>query len=369
MKIGIATFHRAQNYGAVLQAFALQKVIEDLGHKAEFIDFQYNFELSRRAQSSSRSSCLINIFIWARRKILEIPFWKFRRDHLNCTSKTYYSISALNESIKDQYDAVICGSDQIWNPDHTKNEDDEKFSWLQFSDINIKRISYAGSFGVSSIPDELKDRWGEYIRIFHAISVREDSALKIIAEMTPAEAFWVPDPTQLLSSTEYHSLFSRDLISKNNLLVFTLGNYKLKRVGQQIAQAMQIKNSFICPTSLKWFVGGGYIGPVRWLQEISASKYIVTDSYHAVSFAVVFSRPFVVVLKPATANSRNSRLESLLGKIGLLSRISHSDDPAAIQKILTQPINWEDVHQSQVKFATEGISFLKNALSCGHSNE
>jgi len=353
MNIGIVTFHRALNYGAVIQGWALQQYLKSLGHTVQFIEYHYKFEDSEKWRNVTSLKQAILVI---RRYIVQRAFDRFRRKNL-LVSRTYFDISDLKSS-PPHVDILICGSDQIWNPEHAKFHSDEQASWLQFGDPSVKRIAYAASFGVQSLDAHWLARWSLYAKSLDFVGVREDSA-QMIMEQLEKKCWWTPDPTQLLLSSDYLPLFQKIKIKKTKYLyLFRLGD-RIKTIGQEVAQRLNIElQTLNSQTLTNRFQGRS---PERWLAEISQSSFMITDSYHAMSFALVFNRPFVVFLDIKSSN-RNSRMLSLLTRVGLESRAIIDLNPEVIFEILNTPIHWDVVNAKLAAFREDGRIFLQMAI-------
>ena len=202
MKIGIITFFR-KNYGAILQAYALQTTLESFGQSAEIIDYD---AAAHRTESlftswTGAKSVVLNLFTVLRYRLFidrKQRIAEFRKHNLHVSAKKYLSSSELERNLSE-YDAFICGSDQIWNPN--TNHDRNRAYYLGFvkQDQAIK-ISYAPSFGVSSIPQSCQHEIRPWINDIPNLSIREETGRAIIEQVAGRQAAVVLDPTLLLEN-------------------------------------------------------------------------------------------------------------------------------------------------------------------------
>ena len=190
-KIGIITIHRINNYGSVLQAYALQETISKLGFAVEIIDYLYpnNFHRKHSADknlntySENFKGKLCRLFFKAI-FILQLlkqhrNISKFIMHYLNLSFSQFHSPFELEHNLQS-YDVYVTGSDQIWNPRYTKGDASFFFGFLN----NVKKVAYSSSFGLSDIPEQYKERYDKYLRSFSHISVREKSGIRIVRNLS-----------------------------------------------------------------------------------------------------------------------------------------------------------------------------------------
>lgn len=219
-KIGIITIVKVNNYGAELQAFALQKKLELMGYHAEVIDYLYyknwRFKDTKESQPFIPMSRKEKLTYWIKYRFINflidriLPILnsavrnrnnRFESFHKINTkfSKTFFSYQELYHAKLD-YDIFMVGSDQVWNP--AASSTIEPY-FLTFAPKDAKKISYASSFGVSQIEDQLKEKYKTLLNNINTISVREDSGIKLVKQLTGKDATQVADPTLLLSKQEW----------------------------------------------------------------------------------------------------------------------------------------------------------------------
>lgn len=354
MKIAVLTTHRANNYGAVLQSYALTFKVNQLGQDCELLDYRCPFfELlyySCRPVYWGR-----NPLIRMRNRVLRIlrryfrdrrtvkSFEQFRRKHLRISNATYETPLQLAAS-ESVYDVFIAGSDQIWNPANTtgKIEDFDRTYFLDFVKNGRKKHSYAASIGVSVVSEELADIYRHYLQDFETLSMRELKGADIIQSILQKEVFAVCDPVLLLEPNEWQQIEnSVNLPTKKYILVYCVGGGdKLERYASELGAEMGCVVYFIQPpivgnvASKKQNVLTG-VGPSEFVWLIRNAQAVVTTSFHASAFSLLFGVPLHCHMdNPDSLIQRNSRLESLFSFFGVderqIKRGGVGDAPVAI---------------------------------------
>ena len=367
MKIDIVTLHRAQNYGSVLQAFALQKQIEKLGHQAYILDYypeRYTNKglLKRLKNKSSRFNnplvlLIAKLLIYPSYLKKGIQFNKFMH-YLNLEKPSF----ATNEEGMGRFtdaDAYCAGSDQIWNSHW--NEGVEKVLFLDFVPKGKLCLSYAASIGLSNIPANEIDETKLLLDKFEFLSLREDKGVELVRELGRTDAVQCLDPTLLMSKEEW-SLYADDSYKgKEYVLTYNLHHDpEIDKCAKAIASKyhLQIRN-----ISYNWhdIVRHGHLDwcPTveGFLGLIKNAKYVVADSFHATAFSIIFEKPFVVIT-PEVASSRLSSLLKMLGQD------EHNINKFTSLKVIEQPIDYIRVKSIIATKQRESISFLNKAFTC-----
>lgn len=338
MKVGILTFHWATNYGAVLQAYALQTYLSQHGYDAQIIDY-LPFTLKKN---------LVNCIFIKRpwripRNILdylkELRFREFRKKHFRLSRK-YQSFEDLIMN-PPLYDIYVCGSDQIWNPGFAlRGEKKTTLSYfLEFCPNNVKRIAYAVSFGCIQYPKILIDLVSPILSKFKAVSVRENSGCQIVHKMGIDNVELLPDPTLLLRAKDYESLAFTSRKMQNKYIFFYALHDSQKTIKEIKNHFLRLHHKIIDAGSLT----NSIIGVETWLAFIESSSFVITNSYHGLIFSIIFRKPFIVVPAEGTYEEMNDRIFTLLRILGLEDRIADYSDENKINSILVQSINWEMV--------------------------
>ncbi len=311
MKAGILTFHEADNYGAVLQAFALQQVLKKLGEESEFICVE-----TQNTPVSETVSGPVSLFMnrikaeGAKRALL---FEQFRKNNMICSRKyTKEKLAGINK----EYDLFIAGSDQIWN--FRIPGADERY-FLPFVDP-VKRFSYAASFGSDELPDKAKTWCSNQLEKFARISVREESGAKIVKELTGRNALVCLDPTLLLTGKEWKEIFPREKSEERYMLLFMLKyDETLISNSKKAAEALGIPLKVITAAFMPQFGFASWTGTgvSDWIKLISGAEGVFTNSFHGTVFSLLLGRPISVVRLSGELSKRNGRIEELLNRVGL----------------------------------------------------
>ena len=367
MKIDIITLHRAQNYGSVLQAFALQKQIEKLGHQAYILDYypeRYTNKglLKRLKNKSSRFNnplvlLIAKLLIYPSYLKKGIQFNKFMH-YLNLEKPSF----ATNEEGMGRFtdaDAYCAGSDQIWNSHW--NEGVEKALFLDFVPKGKLCFSYAASIGLSNIPSNEIDETKLLLDKFEFLSLREDKGVELVRELGRTDAVQCLDPTLLMSKEEWSQYADDSYNGKEYVLTYNLHHDpEIDKCAKAIASKfhLQIRN-----ISYNWhdIVRHGHLDwcPTveGFLGLIKNAKYVVADSFHATAFSIIFEKPFVVI----TPEVASSRLSSLLKMLGL---DDHNINKFTSLNVIEQPIDYIRVKSIIATKQRESIFYLNKVFTC-----
>jgi len=352
MKIGIMTFHWATNYGAILQAYALQTYLSQHGHDTKIIDYlPYAYEKKLIRCFNIKRPWWIPHNILEYRKELRLN--EFRSKYLKL-SKRYQAKEDLKND-PPAYDVYICGSDQIWNPYFTFSGEGKVTLnyFLDFGPDNVKRIAYAVSFGCTQYPEELVKFIAPILSKFDAVSVREKSGIQIVQKMGIDNVRLLPDPTLLLQAKDYEILLHQQQKAKRNYTFFyTLhaGQKTIKKIKQYFSHGLRR-----CIID----AGSQRMGIEDWLTFIKSSDFVVTNSFHGVVFSIIFRIPFIVVPVEGITAGMNDRIFTLLEKIGLQARILDSANENRINDIIVRTIDWENVETGIAAFRKEALMFFE----------
>ncbi len=313
MKISILTFPKAINYGTALQAVALKKKLEDFKNDVCFLEHNCA-EIEKSNSVFDFRECLNPKYIIAH--LYNLPVALKRKKSFKDFQKKYMSFS--NDS-PEGFDAVVAGSDQIWNYNLTNND---WFYFLNFKKQNCKKIAYAGSFGLSKIDDDKKEIINNCLSDFDYLSVREKTAQDILQNDFNIQSQLVLDPTLLLTEKDWQNFYNKDLYSTGFIYVYTVFNsptlwdfaYKLsKQTGKPIRTIRYSKlhkpDAECCFTA----------GPGEWLSHLSGADYVVTNSFHGVAFSINFNKQFFFELPPEKSGV-GSRLADITARYGLENR-------------------------------------------------
>lgn len=349
MKIGVMTFHWASNYGAVLQAYALVKRLMQAGFDAEDINY-----LPREAMFKLRFFDLyLRRFANIQR---ERKIRSFRKKYLRVSSETYHSYSDLN-NIQTKYDAVISGSDQIWNESFltTAEKKPTRSYFLDYLPQSVLRLSYAASFGTNTLTEGLKAYALPALREFDFISVREENAVQMLAD-EGIEAVTVCDPTLLIDAADYADITAHcRKCQKSDLFNFML---RKGRSSSDSTEEYLIHHVFKNRSNL----GKAILTVEQWLWKLQNCDFVVTDSFHCTVFAILFHKPFLAVNDKDCA--MNARIKTLAQTLGLQDRVLEEYDPKRIDEILSaNSIDWEQVDSKRKVWAERSLALLLEKLN------
>lgn len=330
MKIGTITFHWATNYGAVLQAFALQMYLEKRGYETEIINYIPINVKSRQVISNIKSVNINEI-------LKEHRINKFRKRYLKLSTNTYFTNKQLSDCCLD-YDLYICGSDQVWNEWFLLySEKAPNLSYyLNFVKDGKHRISYATSFGTEKLTQKVSDLVKPELKKFKNIGLRERTG-KDIVEKLGIKGTLVVDPTLLLDSQTYYELIQNIKI-KEHFNFFSYILHENQKLASRISEYI-FENFF--DKSIEKKFNQQPIGVLEWLYYLNNSRFVLTNSFHGVVFSIIFHRPFIVV--PVEGAKMNDRINTLLSLLNLESRIIAEFNEENIDNLIKEEINWEKV--------------------------
>lgn len=365
MKIGLITIHNANNYGAVLQTFALVKVLSRFG-EVEVINYNNrhisrDFDLIRFYPSiHGLLGTGKDIFrIIPRRKAIG-KFLDFIDTYLNTTK--LFSKVELEEEKSDVFDIYVSGSDQIWNPVCVSS--DNVFDPIYFCDFissGKKKISYASSLGSHQFSASEKQQLKMYLKDFNHISVREKDAQLLLNDLLPSTVEHVLDPTLLLSKQEWLDSFGIKEIASKEKYILLYSVPKSKLLSETVDYVSKKLNMKVIAINQSLATGAKVdqqirdAGPIEFLNYFSSASFVITDSFHGTCFALNFGIPFVSV----SAGKNINRVQSLLSIVGLENMILKE-----IQQLKDIGFNTDftNAHSKLLEVRKESIDYLANAL-------
>ena len=368
MKIAILTLDLQTNFGGILQAYALQTVLERMGHEVTHL----------QAKHSRLHNPVVMPLVWCKRlyrkyfqgdrqlPIFENPYkWagkntdRFISSNLNCR---FLAPEEWNEGLAREYDVIVVGSDQVWRPNYTSDVTRFFTAFLGHSDIC--RIAYAASFGVAvnEFSDEQIACGREYLKLFSAISVREESGIRLCKELFDVQACQVLDPTMLLRREDYQRFTSTAPQSPGNLMVYVLDRTEEKDAFiAEFAEKRGLVPFYAnSKTEIPWNVdipiGERKQPPLEnWLRGFADAEFVLTDSFHACVFSILFHKPFGVFVN---LERGLSRIESLLRPLGLMDRCI-TDAPVDLDR----SIDWKFIDNLLMQKTESSLDFLKQGLN------
>lgn len=350
MKIGILTYHFANNYGASLQAYSMQKILEDKGVQAEFYNYQSPLQRSNNSlfeRNNNLKNIVKNIvrlpYYSARKKRIE-KFQRFREQYLHVSDFSSDSYEEAQRYIENNYDMLIVGSDQIWNP---KTADFDSI-YFKAANFNLPTYVYAASLG--SANDGMIKKYKTDILKFDGISVREDASIPILKRVDKnIHATGVLDPT-LFVKKDYLDIISRNTININNkyIMCYYLGRenaVKFRNAAEKLADKLGLDIYFINVNYGINSYGNNTIsdcGPEEFLGYLRNAALVCTNSFHAVALSIRFGVPFFTFENKKLNDTRKS---DLLMRLGIMERIIYDFD---ISKCLNFEMNTVDAAKLNV---------------------
>lgn len=387
MKIGIITFWQSSdNYGQQLQCWALQQYLKTLGHDPYLIRYlpskrfsAYNLfwlvckslliypiieslskKLRNRKNNNSQYASVMKLKNESRK------FDQFREKHIEVSDVLYRDLESLKR--KPPFaDCYITGSDQVWAGSLTRKESRAYF--LDFGLKETRRVAYAASFGRDFYPHYTKRLLKQLLKGFDAVSVREDSGIKICEEVN-VKAKKVLDPTFLLGQECYLRIAQTPPNQSSYFFTYSLSIASKEDIywDEVISFAKKCGLHSITVTSSGYLSGREildntqYIYPTipEWLGLILNSEFVVTTSFHGIVFCLILNKNFVYCPLKGDLAKGNSRILSLLGNLDLLGKVCGSREQ--VEAVVKQSINWEDVNDKLEKMRDVSVDFLQNSV-------
>lgn len=371
MIIGIVTWYKYGNFGSVLQVYALQQAIKKLGYDNNIIQYHGNQYISKKRTNLTELNQRVirkikkifgiceykySSYFETEYQNRNIKFNDFRNNYL-VFSKEFGSYKELERN--DEYDAYICGSDQIWSPALI-----DKFYYLDFVENKNKTIAYAPSFGRSYISKDVSEVVISLINNISFLSIRENKGAELIRELTGREAIVVLDPTFLLSADEWDKILIKPKEIKQYILCYFLGElsackyHKIKELQKKGDYKLIIIANKISDLKYKQFCEIN-VGPREFIGYVKNASIICTDSFHGIAFSIIFKKQFYAFLrfKDNEVNSQNSRVYNILETFSLNSRLVFPE-----KEITDSDIYYKNIQEILNNQVLKSIDYLSSSL-------
>ena len=380
MKIGIITlYYENHNFGGLLQAYALQKAIEKMGSSAEQICY-------KMGQAPQSRKILLNIGYkgtFGTIKMLSKSIRKTNRVRMARSaafdkfeeqvphSNRVYDFNSIADAVP-LYDAFIVGSDQVWNA----GSDFPRFC-LDFVH-GKKKLSYAASLNANSLIRTQRTELVQYLNDFSGIAVREQSVANILKELTQKDVDCVVDPVFLLDKNSWDKISKKPSLTENYVLCYLLGDDRKQRESTvKFAKSVNCKLVFF-----PYIINESYRncdndigdvqetsgGPEEFLGWIKNAQYIITDSFHAVAFSVIFHKCFFALPRYVNGQQKmNNRQIDFLESIGLQEQFIQAE--TLITSAGKKPIDYSAVDEIIARRRKESFDYLKTALGINDENQ
>lgn len=332
MKIGILTFHRALNYGAVLQCYALTRYLQECGHEVEVVDyrpdgiekyrqfFPHDMVMGRKGLLMKIKGFLVSILLIRKKKKAIRSFDCFLDNYLPVSNK----VSNNNTGLLNRYDYIVMGSDQVWSP--TICDGFDSIYWGEFPHKDVKLITYAASIGGHNIiSDDMWDEIGGLIKNYQSVSVREQELYHQLKERFSLPITIVVDPTILVSESTFDEIAVKPK-EENYVLFFNLDtDDRAETIAKNVAKYYQCKvialyaiQEFKQPS--EGIIDMFSVTPQEFLGYFKYAKFIVTSSFHGTVFSVVFRKDFF-----SLRWEQCDRAYNFLKTLGLENRMINKD--------------------------------------------
>ncbi len=366
VKLGLITLHRVKNYGSVLQAYATQEILKKNNYEAELIDYypkRYT-KLGMLRKVKNQNKYLKNSFILRLiARIIIFPsyclrfknFNKFVKKHLNLSKQQYRNYDELKEQLPYN-DIYVTGSDQVWNS--SWNDGIDECLFLNFPNIK-KKIAYAASFGKSHLDDNEKQITKELLSKYNYISLREMSGVNICEDLGIKNTVNVLDPTLLLTANEWREVSSNKFKNEKYILVYNLNrNKKIDNYAENLSKKNGLKVKYLSYQLHELYRNGKmYCNPKveDFLALIDNAEFVISDSFHATAFSLIFNKQFVIVYP----DKFSTRLQSILNLLDLDNRVAKNENDL---KIVDKNIDYELVNEKLDIERQKSMEWLLNNL-------
>lgn len=367
MKVSLITLHKIVNYGSVLQAYATQKKLEELGCEVEVVDYfterMTQHGMSKRIKHKSPKfeknpllTAVARAIMYPSYKKRFSVFMKFVNENLKMTPHTYTCEEDF-EKYPIEADAYCTGSDQTWNS--IWNEKLDRPLYLSYADDNKPKFSYASSFGRTKLEDWEIEPTKQLLSKYDSISMRESTGVDILNSIG-LDGVNVLDPTLLLNKYDWAPLVSDKYANEKYVLVYNLNrNSALDEFAHKLAQEKNLKVYFMSYQLHDFYKKGKLICCPKvgeFLGLIKHASYVVSDSFHCTAFSINFNTEFAVVYP----GKFSTRLQSLLKITNLESRVAKNGSDL---DVINNKIDFESVNKIIESEREKSFAWLKNSIA------
>ena len=384
-KVGIVSCYFKHNYGSMLQAYATQKILDDMNIENETINIDKNIDFSNGKKKYYMGQVLNFQFIKSKLGMIKLKLDKKINKNLGKNisirdkkyeefrktfrlTEPYKTYAELNEKAEKDYSSVIVGSDQLWLPVNVVAD----YYTLNWVPEDINKISFSTSFGVSIIPEKYKEAYKKFLNRINYLSTREVAGQKIIKDLTDRDATLVCDPTLLFNKNEWMSIQKEEPIIKGKyIFCYFLGkNIEHRKFAERLKEKTGYKivslnhaDEYVKYSDVFADETPYDVGPAEFLNMIRNAEYVCTDSFHGTVFSLINNVKFFTFRRYSNKSkvSTNSRIDSLLGIVNLKERLINGDED--VEKEIEKKIDFENVNIKLEEFRSKSKEFLKNALS------
>lgn len=383
-KTGILTFHWADDYGAMLQAYGLKCALENNGIDAEIVNYapfkcigRYWFIPYCPSENTGlgfKKANFPNLKHNLKKNVKHLNIYLSKRMKMRSFRKKYLvdtkPIRQSSQILYDKYSSIMIGSDQVWNPELTVGLDDAY--WGKGASKNCKIISYAASLGGDSLEDKYSQKLKELLANFSSISLREKSAIPYVERLCQKKVFNVIDPTLLLDKEEWERILVTPK-EQGYILVYTTSKHKrldayARNLSQKTGKKIIELHSYMEATSYKDATTTviNSAGPREFLGFFQNADYVVTNSFHGTVFSCIFEKQFLTF----GYENRSARMIDLLESLDIGERFVEdisSKNPEEnindnlyqnLDTIMQSKLSWLDINTNLATLRKHSIDFI-----------
>lgn len=389
-KVGVVSCYFKNNYGSMLQAYATQKILDNNNIPNETINISELSDFSKGKKKYYLSQVTNLKFIKAKFGMIKLKgyskinknlkknfairnkkFEEFKRN-FNLT-KSFNSYNELNEYSSKRYSDVIVGSDQLWLPVNVVSD----YYTLNWVPNNINKVSYATSFGISTIPEKYKEIYSKFLKRINSISVRENNAVKLVKDVSGENAKLVCDPTLLLTKEEWMDIQTEEpILNEKYIFCYFLGhNIEHRKFVERLKEKTGYKIVSInhCDEYVKYSdefadIIPYDVGPSEFVNYIRNAEYVCTDSFHGTVFSIINNTKFFTFerFNKKSKMSTNSRVHSLLEIVDLKNRLISGTEN--VEELIKEKIDFKKVNKKLEEFRNESKEWLLKSIKWESNN-
>lgn len=383
MKVALAINYDYHDYGGMLQAFATQRFLTKNGVDSDAINFdQVKADISKRKWRYFLSNIFDFSIVKEKSKLIEkklkqksnenlrkgmaerdAAFDEFCKSHFKI-SRAFKSWTDMSAASRKEYDAVVVGSDQLWLPSNVMAD----YYTLNWVPKEVKKIAYATSFGIGSIPAKYKQVYANYLRRIDYLSARETSGQEIIKELADREVPLVNDPALLLDADGWNEIVSSTpLVKDKYVFCYFMGNNPEQReFVKRLAKDKGLKvvallhlDQYIPADENYVDLAPWHVSPADFVNLVKNAECVCTDSFHGTVFSIIYSRPFFTFKRfnRKASLSTNTRITSLLTRLGLMERLVTDMNVEPVFEI-----DWNKIQDGVSEFRKASSEYFLNAI-------
>lgn len=383
MKVALAINYDYHDYGGMLQAFATQRFLTKNGIDSDAINFdKLKGDINKRKWRYFLSNIFDISIVKEKSKLIEkklkqksneklksgmaerdAAFDEFCKSHFK-VSRAFESWEDMTKACRNEYDAVVVGSDQLWLPSNIMAD----YYTLNWVPQDVKKIAYATSFGIGSIPAKYSKIYSHYLKRINYLSARETSGQDIIKKLAGRDVQLVNDPALLLDADGWNEVISNEsLIKEKYVFCYFMGNNPEQRnFVRRLANEKGLKvvallhlDQYIATDEYYVDMAPWHVSPADFVNLVKNAECVCTDSFHGTVFSIIYSRPFFTFKRfnKKASLSTNTRITSLLTRLGLMDRLVLDMDCEQ-----TFDIDWNKIQSGVSQFRKASSEYLLNAI-------